>query len=251
MKTIIANWKMYLGLSEQIALAKAVVRGVKGIKAPPEIILAPSSIALIDIVSATEKSRIKLAAQNMHSQDKGAFTGGISAQMIKEAGVSSVIIGHSERRRYAGETDETAHNKLQLALENGLDIIVCIGEDAKTRENGETEEYVSNQIDKIFKNAHLTKRSELYIAYEPIWAIGAGRTPLLPDVTKVKEKVEEKLKENGITEYKFLYGGSINPENIKEFIDNEQIDGALVGGASTKIKTLLEIIEKASNTTSK
>ena len=245
MKTIIANWKMYLGVRESVALSRGVLRGLRGMKTIPEVILAPSYPALGEVSKILSRSRVRLSAQNMSHQDHGAYTGDVSSRMLKELGVNAVILGHSERRA-KGQVDSDVHLKLVRAVAEGIDPIVCVGEPSATHEAGETEGYVHEQISTIFEGVETNKRSTIYVAYEPLWAIGSGKTPSIHDVETVHAMIREQLEELGIDKVSVLYGGSVDPENAYEFLNNSEVDGVLIGGAGVRIQKLLDIITVAS-----
>ena len=245
MKTIIANWKMNLGVRESSALARGVMRGLRGKKVAPEVILAPSFTALADVSKIVSKSRVQVASQNMHSEETGAFTGEVSSKHLKELGVDCVILGHSERRQYFNESDYEVNKKVVRALAAGIDPVICVGESAKSREAGDSEGFVSEQLDVALKDIEVGKRHKIYIAYEPIWAIGTGKEPTIKDVEEMHGMIREKVEELGINGVHVLYGGSVNPENAYEFLNSKHVDGVLVGGASNRIGTLMDIINVA------
>ena len=246
MKIVVANWKMYLGVRESVALARGVLRGLRGMSEVPTVLLAPSFTALTDLGKALGRSRVKMAAQNMNANENGAYTGDVSARSIKEVGASSVILGHSELREHYFESDEVVADKVQLALDSRLDVIVCVGEPAAVRTAGETIPHVQGQIKTVFDGIRVEKRHKVMIAYEPIWAIGTGKVPSIHDAVEVHKAIKKQLEELDIEDVKVLYGGSVTPENAYEFLNNKHVDGVLVGGASAKIKSLLDIINIAS-----
>ncbi len=246
MKTIIANWKMQLGVRESIALARGVLRGLRGMKEVPHVLLAPSSIALADVGKVLGRSRVQLAGQDMNAHDSGAYTGDVSAKQLKEVGAKAVILGHSERRLHVGETDAQVMKKVEQAVKNNLAPVVCIGEPISVRESGEAAGYIHDQLQEIFERADISKRSRLMVAYEPLWAIGTGVTPSIHDVSEIHNLIREQLKGYGFDRIQVLYGGSVNPDNLYEFLNHKSVDGVLVGGASGRIKSLLEILNIAS-----
>lgn len=245
MKTVIANWKMNLGVRESVALSRGVLRGLRGMQDVPGIILAPTFPALLEVSKVLGRSRVRMAAQDMFSEEVGSFTGEVSPKVLKEVGAAAVILGHSERRQ-RGETDEQVHTKVELALQHGLDVIVAVGEPMAIREAGEVEGYVREQIKTIFTGVKPGKRHTIYVAYEPLWAIGSGKVPSIHDVVEVHTAIREQLAELDIPDVLVLYGGSVTPENAYEFLSHSAVDGALVGGAGTRIKSLMEIIHTAS-----
>ncbi len=242
MKILVANWKMELGVRESVALARGVVRGLRGLKEVPHVYLAPSHPALTDVAKVLGRSRVLLAAQDVHGEVQGAYTGFVSAKQIKEVGAGAVIIGHSERRMFAGETDADVARKFAQAVEHHLDPIVCVGEPAAVRENGEALAYVHDQLDAILASADVSKRRRLIVAYEPIWAIGSGVTPTIHDVREMHRAIRERFEEAGMERVSVLYGGSVNSENVYEFVSDSEVDGVLVGGASTRLNSLTELI---------
>ncbi|HBU27707.1 TPA: triose-phosphate isomerase [Candidatus Uhrbacteria bacterium] len=245
MKTIIANWKMELGVRESVALARGVLRGLRGMQDVPNILVAPTFPALFEVSKVLGRSRVQLAAQTVHTEEQGAYTGSVSAKVLKEVGVQAVILGHSETRAM-GETDEDVHQKVDLALRHGLHVIVAVGESMATREAGETEGFIHDQIKTIFTGIHPTKRHTIYVAYEPLWAIGSGKVPSIQDVSSVHTAIKQQLDELDILDVSVLYGGSVIPENAYEFLNHSSVDGVLVGGASVRIKSLMELIHLAS-----
>ncbi len=246
MKTIVANWKMQLGVRESIALARGVLRGLRGMKEVPHVFLTPSFTALTDVGKVLGRSRVQLAGQDMNANDSGAYTGDVSAKQLKEVGARAVILGHSERRLHVGETDAKVMKKVEQASKNGLEPIVCIGEPIAVRESGDATGYIHNQLKEIFEKADIPKRSRLMVAYEPLWAIGTGVTPSIHDVSEIHNLIREQLGEYGYDRVRVLYGGSVNADNLYEFLNHESVDGVLIGGASTRIKSLLEILSIAS-----
>ncbi|OGL83035.1 triose-phosphate isomerase [Candidatus Uhrbacteria bacterium RIFCSPLOWO2_01_FULL_53_9] len=246
MKTLVANWKMELGVRESVALARGVLRGLRGVKEVPNVYVAPSHTALTDVAKVLGRSRVMLAAQDMHREAQGAYTGFVSAKQLKEVGAQAVILGHSERRAYAGETDADIGCKLALACEHHLDPIICVGEPSAVREAGEAAGYVSEQLQTILAAADMPKRQRLMIAYEPLWAIGTGVTPTIHDVREVHLLIRSRLKDAGMERARVLYGGSVNAQNIYEFINDDYVDGVLVGGASVRLNSLRELINVVS-----
>lgn len=226
---IAANWKM----NKDIAESKEFVnRLLKLVDNSSEIVLFASFTSLYILRTMLEHSRIKLGGQNMHSEEKGTYTGEVSASMLKDAGCEYVILGHSERRQYFHETDETINKKIKVALKNKLMPIVCVGETLEQRENSETESVVKNQLEKCLKGV---KIKNVVIAYEPIWAIGTGKTA----TPEQAEEVHKFIK--GMYKTRIIYGGSMKPENAKELLSMPDIDGGLVGGASLDAKSFAEI----------
>ena len=245
MKTIIANWKMNLGLRASQEMTRAVLKEAS--TSSVNIVLAPTAVALHHVVRLVSSSRVRCAAQDMSAQEQGAFTGQTSPKVLRELGVSMAILGHSERRQYQGETDEDVHNKLKKALELQLTPVVCVGEPQEIRDKGETQNYLRRQLQVIFDQVEVSEDQEIYLAYEPIWAIGTGNTPSLQSIAEEHQLFRCVLTELiGEATGQVLYGGSVNPENGKEFLAHEAIDGALVGTAAAKKRQLLDVIALAS-----
>lgn len=236
-KPIIAgNWKMNKTATEAVALVellkdKVDVEGV-------EVVFCPPMVSLVAAGEAMKGTSIGLGAQNMYFEDSGAFTGEVSADMLLDIGVKYVIIGHSERRQYFNETDETVNKKLLKALEKGLVPIVCVGESLDERERGIQETLVTGQVRAAFANVSAEGAAKAVIAYEPIWAIGTGRTASSEQAEEVCRWIRENLidmyGEEVANAVRIQYGGSVNASNVDELMGMPNIDGALVGGASLK-----------------
>ena len=211
-----------------------------------EVAVAPPFTALYPVKKELEGSYIKLAAQNLFWEEKGAFTGEISPLMLKEVGCQYVIIGHSERRQFFGETDETVNRKIKSALSHGLKVIFCIGETLKEREEGKTFSVIERQIEGGLKDLGREEINPLVIAYEPVWAIGTGKTATPQQAEEVHHFIRKKLEtiysKEISQEIRIQYGGSVTPENIKGLMDQENIDGALVGRASLKVESFSRIV---------
>ncbi len=232
---IAGNWKMNNTASEGVALVNALKPLVKD--ANCDVVVCVPAIDIPAVAEAVKGSNIRLGAQNVHFAEKGAYTGEISAQMLKEYGVEYVIIGHSERRQYFGETDETVNKRTLAALAAGLTPIVCIGETLEEREGGLTEKVLDRQIEEGFKGIEdLTK---LVIAYEPVWAIGTGRTATDEQANETIGYIRKKLAETFCPvcaqKVRIQYGGSMNAKNAKGLMAQPEIDGGLIGGASLKL----------------
>lgn len=244
-KPIIAgNWKMHKTIQEAVEL----VNGIKdeASKTEVEVVVCCPFTALSEVKKALEGSKVKLGAQNMHWEDQGAYTGEISSDMLKEIGVEYVIIGHSERRQYFNETDETVNKKIKKAIEKGLKPILCVGETLEEREKGKTFDVVKNQVLADLEDVAAEDIKTLVIAYEPIWAIGTGRTASPEDANAViafiREVIKEKYGEEISEIVRIQYGGSVKAANATEIMSQYDIDGALVGGASLKAEEFLGIV---------
>lgn len=251
-KTIIAgNWKMYKTVGEAIELANGLKRDL--FKIAPEdidIVICPSFIALTEAAETIAESNIQLGAQNCYWQEEGAFTGEVSCKMIKDAGAKYVIIGHSERRQFFGETNDSVNKKLNAALKAGLLPIVCVGETLAEREKGSTFEIIEGHVQNGLKGISKEDALKVTIAYEPVWAIGTGKTATSVQAQEAHKYIRGILRKMFDTEIadqmRIQYGGSVKPENITELMRQPDLDGALVGGASLKIDSFTAIVQKAS-----
>lgn len=233
---IAGNWKMHKTAAESVEFVESIKDQVKGTDV--EVVICAPYTLLHSVKEAIQGTNIKLAAQNMHWEDQGAYTGEVSPIMLKELGVEYCIIGHSERRQYFNETDETVNKKVLAALKHNIKPIVCVGETLEQRENGETDALVKAQVVKAFAGVPAERVAEIVIAYEPIWAIGTGKTATAEQANEVIYNIREVIRdlygEEIYTEIRIQYGGSVKPSNIEEIMNQEDIDGALVGGASLK-----------------
>ena len=243
-KVIAGNWKMNMLPNETIDFIQELTPLVKDTK--NEVILCVPYIDLFYALLHVQDTNIKIGAQNMHWEEKGAYTGEISGKMLKSIGVEYVIIGHSERRQYFAETDETVNKKIKSALANGLKPIVCVGETLEQREAGQTEQIVTSQIEKAFKDIHASSLEQIIIAYEPIWAIGTGKTATKEDanttIMQIRKKLSEIYGQNEADGVIIQYGGSVKSSNAKELFEMSDIDGGLVGGASLKADEFSKIV---------
>lgn len=245
---VAGNWKMNKTVEQARVLVSEMLPGLQAVKAV-ERVLCPPFTSLMAIAAMLSGTDIGLGAQNMHWETAGAFTGEIAPAMVKEF-CQYVILGHSERRTYFGETDETVNRKVRAALAHGLTPIVCIGETLAENEAGRTAEVVSRQIEQGLKDLTPEQASGLVIAYEPVWAIGTGRAASGEDANRVVGDVIRptlaKMFGNTVAEgVRVLYGGSVTAANAAEFFTQSQIDGALVGGASLKAAEFVKIVEAA------
>lgn len=240
---VAGNWKMHNTIQESVALATAIKEGTT--QAASEVVLAPPFTALYSVSAAIKGSNVSLAAQNIFYEDKGAYTGEIAPSMLKDVGCTYVIIGHSERRKYFHERDEDVNLKVKKALVTGLKPIVCVGETEEEREKGVTEFVVGIQVKKALHG--IETLDNIVIAYEPVWAIGTGKVATPIEAEEVHRFIRGVLGDtygSSNKNVRILYGGSVTPDNISELIDMEDIDGALVGGASLKAETFTGIIAK-------
>jgi len=248
-KVIAGNWKMNMLPNEAIEYIQAFEPMVKDSKA--EIILCVPYIDLFYCLMNAQGTNIKIGAQNMHFEETGAYTGEVSAKMLKSIGVEYVIIGHSERRQYFNETDQTVNKKIKVAFENELKPIVCVGETLEQRENGETEKIITSQTRLALDGLTAEQIKNTIIAYEPIWAIGTGKTATSEDANNSIKAIREELKklygENVSEEVIIQYGGSVKSSNAKELFESSDIDGGLVGGASLKPDEFSKIVNYDNN----
>ncbi len=230
------NWKMNKTPSETTALINELAPLVKDAK--NKIIVCPTAVCLPAAVEAAKGTNILVGAQNLHFEDKGAFTGEISADMLLDLGIKYVIIGHSERRQYFAETDETVNKKVLKALEKGLTPIICVGESLEQREQGVTSDLVRMQVKIALQGVSADDAKTVIIAYEPIWAIGTGKTATTEQAEEVCKTIRECIAEvysaDVAEEVIIQYGGSVNASNSAELFAQANIDGGLVGGASLK-----------------
>ena len=243
-KPIIAgNWKMHKTIAEALEFVNEVKDRVNNDKVEA-VICAPFTL-LKDLKQATKGTNIKIGAQNMHFEEKGAFTGEISPLMLKELDMDYVVIGHSERRQYFNETDETANKKVLKALEVGIDPILCVGETLEEREAGNTKDICKVQVEKALENVSKEDLAKVVIAYEPVWAIGTGKTATSEDANDVIAYIREvvaNLYGELANEVRIQYGGSVKPSNVAEIMNQSDIDGALVGGASLEANDYVELV---------
>lgn len=243
-KPIIAgNWKMHKTIAEALEFVNEVKDRVNNDKVEA-VICAPFTL-LKDLKQATKGTNIKIGAQNMHFEEQGAFTGEISPLMLKELDMDYVVIGHSERRQYFNETDETVNKKVLKALEVGIDPILCVGETLEEREAGNTKDVCKVQVEKALENVSKEDLAKVVIAYEPVWAIGTGKTATSEDANDVIAYIREvvaNLYGELANEVRIQYGGSVKPSNVAEIMNQSDIDGALVGGASLEANDYVELV---------
>lgn len=242
---IAGNWKMYKTGTEAVATAKQLAEKVSAISGV-DIMIAPPFTALAPTAEAIAGSRVDLGAQDIYWEKEGAFTGEISAAMLISAGCRYAIIGHSERRQFFGETDETVNRKLGAALAGDLVPVFCIGESETERENGATFSVLDKQIKKGLEGFSLTGLERLVIAYEPVWAIGTGKTATKEQAQEVhrhiRSRIEAAFGDSLARSMRILYGGSVKPDNISALMSMPDVDGALVGGASLDADTFSKIV---------
>jgi triosephosphate isomerase len=241
---IAGNWKMHKTVREACALAGAIKEGAAG-GTTCQVVLAPPFTALTSVSAEIRGTSLLLAAQDVHWEPKGAFTGEISVLMLEEAGCRMVIIGHSERRQYFGETDAAVNKKVRAVLSSSLQPIVCIGETLSQRESGKHHDIVAQQLAGGLDGLTHPGLLRIILAYEPVWAIGTGRTAS-PETAQemhgyIRSWLSERFGENA-QEVRILYGGSVNPDNIDALMRQPDIDGALVGGACLEAESFLRIV---------
>ncbi|MBN1646432.1 MAG: triose-phosphate isomerase [Spirochaetales bacterium] len=244
-KTYIAgNWKMHKTRSEAAALAQELESQIKNKSV--KVMIAPPFTSLEAVAGVLKSGNILLGAQNMASEESGAHTGEVSALMLKDLGVHTVILGHSERRLIYGETDELVNRKVHLALKHDFEVILCVGETLEQREAGQAVSVVEKQIDSGLSGLSEAQLRNLVIAYEPVWAIGTGKTATPEDADEIHKVIRTRLASlynTAAAESMIIqYGGSVKPENAAELLGMENIDGALVGGASLKSDSFLSIV---------
>ena len=243
-KVIAGNWKMNMLPNEAMACIEQLASAVKDTE--NEVILCVPYTDLFYSLLTAQGTNIKIGAQNMHFEEKGAFTGEVSGPMLKCIGVEYVIIGHSERRQYFAETDETVNKKIKAALANELKPIVCVGETLEQRESGKAEEVFTTQTRKAFEGLSAEDAKKVIIAYEPIWAIGTGKTATSEDANNSVKAIRNEIKslygDEVAEEIIIQYGGSVKSSNAKELFTTSDIDGGLVGGASLKADEFAKIV---------
>ena len=249
MKTIVANWKMNVGVRESVALARGTLLTLRGRKLVPELVICPPFVALSEVRKVVARSAAALGAQNVFWEDSGAYTGEISPRMLVELGVTHAIVGHSERRTILGETDEMVNKKVLHTLASKITPIVCVGESRAEHQAGKTQEAVLHQLKTALSGVRLRVTDRLLIAYEPLWAIGSGQAASVSEIvethTFIRSVLQELFHERGAGQMRVLYGGSVDGENAYGFLREPQVDGVLVGSASVKINQFKDIVHAA------
>ncbi|MEN8790349.1 MAG: triose-phosphate isomerase [Flavobacteriaceae bacterium] len=244
-KIVAGNWKMNKNLQETIYLAEDIASKIGETQA--EVMVAPTFVNLSAAVSALESSMIEVVAQNMHFAESGAYTGEISAGMLKAIGVKTVIIGHSERRAYFGETDELLSKKVKAALENDLRVIFCFGEELADRQSGNHFNVVESQLKNALFSLSADDWKNIVLAYEPVWAIGTGETASPEQAQEmhafVRQTVMDGFNQDIADDVTILYGGSVKPGNAAEIFAKPDVDGGLIGGAALKTDDFLAIVK--------
>jgi triosephosphate isomerase len=244
---IVGNWKMNLLISEAEQLASEVIESI-GKNSQAEVVLAPPFTALGRLHELLDGTGIKLAAQNAASERSGAYTGEISGEMLKNAGCHYVILGHSERRQLYNEDDATINRKVRLALDAGLEVILCVGETRDERQRGDAHQVIEGQLQRGLQGVSVEEMGKTVIAYEPVWAIGTGKNASALQAQKIhahgRNVLAQLYGENVADQVRIQYGGSVSPENAREILAQKDVDGALVGTSSLKSVPFCAIINK-------
>jgi len=246
-KIFVANWKMNKTVSEAKAFLTEFLPKVADSK--NEIIIAANAVCLTEAQKKVKRSNVQMAAQNIYTEKAGAFTGEISAEMLKDIKVKITLLGHSERRIYFGEDDEFINKKVKLALNDGFKVILCIGENAEERDNKQTMGVLTRQLKIGLRGVTAEEMKNVYVAYEPIWSISTfttGKIATTDEITEVHSAIKNILAEMYPKTYKdikILYGGSVSPKNSKQIMKIKNVDGALIGGASLKVDSLVEVVK--------
>jgi triosephosphate isomerase len=245
---IAGNWKMNMLRHEATELTQNIISGVADIKHDLDILLAPPFTSLDVVRGLIEGTKIKLSAQDVFWEDRGAYTGEVSPAMLIDAGCEWTIIGHSERRGILGESDEIVRRKIDTSLNDGLKIIVCVGETLSQREEGKTIDVVRSQVESALTGLEVSDFSRIVIAYEPVWAIGTGKNATPEQAEEVHGAIREitgNILGQGSEIMRIIYGGSVKVENIKKLLEMDNIDGALIGGAGLNAESFVSIVKIA------
>lgn len=245
---IAGNWKMNTVIDESIELANSILMGIGTERTAVEILICPPFTSLYSVYQVIKNSSIKLGAQNCYYKQKGAFTGEISIPMLKQVGCTYIISGHSERRTIFAETNSLINNKAKAILEHNLNPIICIGETLEERNQGKTFEVLENQIKECLKGLSKEYCNKIVIAYEPVWAIGTGIVATTEQINEAHSFIREELSRLYSADSQLIciqYGGSVNDENARDILSLKEVNGALIGGASLKADSFLNIIKTA------
>lgn len=243
---IAGNWKMHKTVSESVEFTRELA-GLVADATDVEVVICPPYTSLTSVVDAVDGTSIRVAAQNMHFEQSGAFTGEIAPRMLKEIGVTDVILGHSERREYYAENDADLARKVTVAFAEGIRPILCVGESEAEREGGATEDKLASQLTADLADIDADRLPEMIIAYEPIWAIGTGKTAT-PEIAQdtiafIRSSLAGSFGDDAASRVRILYGGSVKPDNISELMAQDDIDGALVGGACLEAEGFSQIVK--------
>ena len=245
---IAGNWKMHTTISEAVSLANRIKRDLADFN-KADVLLCPPFTALSSVSDVIVDTNIKLGAQNIAWEREGAYTGEISSIMLKDCGCKFAIIGHSERRKYFGESDETVNRRIKAALAGGIVPIVCVGETLEEREKNLAVKIIARQLEGALANLGEDDVKRIVIAYEPVWAIGTGKTATPVQAEEIhrfiRNWINDKISSECASSLRILYGGSVKPANIRELMNEEDIDGGLVGGASLKAESFVEIVRNS------
>lgn len=246
---IAGNWKMNNTIAESITLAQGIYYGLRQ-PGEVDVVVAPPFTAIRSVADVLKDSYISVAAQNIFWEDNGAYTGEESGPLLKDAGADYVIIGHSERRQHFGEIDETVNKRIKAALKCGLIPIVCVGETLEERKADHVTQVIERQIEKGLADITAAEVSDLIMAYEPVWAIGTGKVAATPDQIEavhimIRGSLSQGFGSNAISSLRILYGGSLKPENSREILGLPNVDGGLIGNASLKAQSFIDIIKNA------
>lgn len=239
MKYIVGNWKMNLGIRESVALARGVLRELRGEDEAPEVVLCPPFTALSEVRKVLARSRVRLGAQNCGTERSGAFTGEVSVAMLEDVSCSFVTVGHSERRTIFNETDDIVRKKLSVAMESKLTPILCVGESKEERDADRAKEFVQGQLAASLDGLNIPRSKPVFVAYEPVWAIGSGNPATVAEIIDMHQFIRNEVlrltnkDEEGVA---VLYGGSVDEENAYQYLREREVDGLLVGGASLKLQ---------------
>ena len=245
---IAGNWKMFKSVQEAVVFAKELRPLVKDVQ-DVEIVVAPPFTALHAVAEALRNTNVAVAGQDLHWEREGAFTGAISAAMVKEAGAELVILGHSERRRLFGDSDANVNRKMTAALGAGLTPILCVGETLEERDRNETLAVLDRQLKAALDAATAQQVADLVIAYEPVWAIGTGRVATTAQAQEAHAHIRGRIRQwfgaDAAERCHVIYGGSVKPDNIRDLVKQPDVDGALVGGASLDVRGFFEIVTRS------
>ncbi len=246
---IAGNWKMNCGPSEAKQLSDDLAKRWPSGSFQCEVVVSPPSISIPHAVESLKNTDIKVSAQNVHTEDSGAYTGEISTPMVKDAGCTHAIVGHSERREYYGEDNDLVADKARKVILDDLVAIVCVGEKLEQRKSGDQQKVVMEQLDAVLNKITIDQAGKLVVAYEPVWAIGTGETASPEQAQEmhlfIRNFLTERWNEQRSSEVKILYGGSMKPANAEELLSQKDVDGGLIGGASLKEESFSGIIEIA------